>query len=59
MVLIKMIQTSKNRWKLISEAGVVILDDIILGTEYDAKVFAENYISSFQNWRVCVIPIKR
>ena len=58
MTLIKMIQTSKYKWQLTTDNGIILLDGISLDNIYDANEYAENYVSSFIGWDFIVIPME-
>ena len=55
---VQMVQTSRNRWKLLAPKGHVMVDDIVLSNIHEAKEFVDKYISSFTGWSYDVIPMK-
>jgi hypothetical protein len=42
-----MIQTSRNRWKIQSESGNVILDDVMLSNKTEAEEYIKCYVSTW------------
>lgn len=55
---VKIVQTSQNRWHIESEQGHVLQDDITLSNPLHAKIYVENYISSFNTqWVYEVKPL--
>lgn len=48
-------QMTRNRWRIESWQGKILLDDIILTTAYDAEMFIKAYISSFPSWGYILI----
>jgi hypothetical protein len=48
-MIVYMVQTSRNRWKIQSESGSILLDDIILSNEVEAEEYVKGYVSSW-NW---------
>lgn len=58
MTEVKMIQTSKYRWKIVSPAGHVLLNDIHVNNIYNARKFVENYISSYRGWTYKLEPLE-
>ncbi len=55
MKCIKMIQVTKYRWKVISDSGNIILDDLLLASPYHAEEWIKSYISSFAGWKYLLI----
>lgn len=53
---IKMIQESTNRWRIESDTGIVLTDDIILG-KLEAEDYMKRYISSYSTWTYEIIPM--
>ena len=55
-----MVQTTQNLWRIESEKGVILQDDIRnIRSEYDANRYVQNYISSFVGWIATVVPLKK
>lgn len=57
MTLVIMRQVSKQRWRLESEAGKIIEDDIQCYTPYDAECWVKAYTSGYQCWEYKIIPL--
>lgn len=55
---VKMIQTSRQLWKMVSSKGCVIKEDVMVYSEYEANEYVRKYISSFSGWSYVVLPIK-
>ena len=49
-VYVKMVQTSKYCWKIVSPSGKVMIDCIFLNDADQAKEYIKAYISSFTGW---------
>lgn len=47
MALVKMKQTAKNRWRIETIFGIIILDGIILGNKAEAEEFIKAYVSTW------------
>jgi hypothetical protein len=56
-MIVYMVQTSRNRWKIQSESGRVLLDDIILSNETEAEEYVKGYVSSW-NWDYKMVPLE-
>lgn len=54
-----MVQTMQFRWKIETDQGHVLQDDIMLQNSYEANKYAQNYISSFSGWTVDIVPLKK
>jgi len=58
MIIINIVQVSKNRWKLETQDQVLILDDIMLYSIREAEDYAKAYISTWASWDFNVIPME-
>jgi hypothetical protein len=47
MTVVTMKRISKNRWRIESSSGNVLLDDIILGTVAEAEEYVKAYVSTW------------
>jgi hypothetical protein len=56
---VRMVQTMQHRWKIETEKGVVMQEDIILQNPTQAQGYVTNYISSFSGWTAEVVPLKK
>ena len=56
---VRMVQTMQHRWKLESEKGVLLKDDIFVQNPTQAREYGNAYISSFQGWSLEVVPLKK
>jgi len=56
---LNMIQTSQNRWQLVAPKGNILVSDIMVSSELEAKDYVKRYISSFMNWEYKLEPIKK
>ena len=50
MACVKMIQTSKHKWRIETLHGIVLLDDITIDNRFQAEAFVISYISSYIGW---------
>lgn len=50
MITINMKQVSKNRWRLETKSGIIILDNIVVHTNEEANKYALAFVSSWHNW---------
>ena len=57
MINLMMIQISKNRWKIETNGGIVLIDDIYVANKYEATEYAKAYISSQQGWDFELKPL--
>ena len=57
MVIIKMVQTNKFQWELVSPTGFVIKSDLSFHNAEKAGEYAKNYASSFLAWGYEVVPL--
>jgi hypothetical protein len=58
MIVVRMVQTNKNGWRLETDNGTIILDDIILHSVEEARRFANAYISTWQSWDFSIITME-
>ena len=49
----------QHRWKLESDKGVLLKDDIFVQSPAQAREYGNAYISSFQGWCLEVVPLKK
>ena len=54
-----MVQTNLHNWRIESEKGTVVKDDISVQNPYKAEEFVRSYISSFQSWTYEMVPLKK
>ncbi len=58
MTTVYLVQTNKYRWRLESDKGVVIMDDISANSSYDAEKWVRGYVSSFACWQYKIKPLE-
>jgi len=49
-VCVRMVQTSKYCWQILSPSGKVIVDSIFLNDASQARDYVKAYVSSFTGW---------
>lgn len=54
-----MIQIQRCYWQVQTPNGKVLRDNITISSVLEAKLYIENYISSFTNWGYDIMPIKK
>jgi hypothetical protein len=52
-----MIQTEPCTWKIMTEKGIILKDDIKVSMIYEAEDYVKRYISSFNSWTYELIPL--
>lgn len=52
-----MIQTEPCTWRIESEAGIILKDDIKVSIIYEAEDYVKRYVSSFTDWTYELIPL--
>lgn len=57
--VIKMVQVMPTKWELQAPNGAILKKDIICGNLTEALEYARAYASSFNDWSVEVIPLKK
>lgn len=55
---LNMIQTSKHKWRIETESGTVMQEDINIFSEYEAEEYIKRYVSSFQSFSYDLKPKK-
>jgi len=50
-------QQTPCRWQITTEKGIVLKDDIMLGTFLEAEDYVKRYVSSFSNFIYEMKPI--
>lgn len=59
MVIVKMVQTSKYQWQLLSQKDTIICDNIAFGTVYEAEEWVKKYISSYMTWGYKIVTLTK
>lgn len=54
-----MIQILNYKWRLESESGALLKDNILVQNETEALSYANAYASSFLNWEIKLIPLEK
>lgn len=57
MSTVKMIQHSKHKWCIKTDKGVVLQDEIVISSPFEAELYIKNYISSFQGWTYDIVNL--
>ena len=58
--VVVMKQQSRHKWRLETAQGHVLTEDLVISNIFEAKRYAENYISSFQHgWQIIMKPITK
>ena len=50
MTIVKLIQTSKYQWRLLSPKGTVMVDDLAFPSQYKAEEWIKAFISGQMGW---------
>ncbi len=53
---VRMVQTSRHRWQLLSPNNNIMVDDILCQSPHKAEEWVKSYISSFPRWDYVIIP---
>lgn len=53
---LRIVQHNKNKWYITNPDGMILQDDINLGSEYEAEMFIKAYVSSYLNYRYLIVP---
>lgn len=56
---LKMIQTSKHKWRIESPNGAILVEDLVIDSVKHAHDYVKGYISSFSGWSYELIPIRK
>ncbi len=56
VTIVYLVQLNKYRWRLESNKGVIIMDDISAHSSYDAEKWVRGYVSSFACWEYRIKP---
>jgi hypothetical protein len=56
---IKMIQTSKHKWRIETSNGNVLVEDLVIDSLKHAEDYVKGYASSFVGWSYELIPIEK
>ena len=51
-------QINKTSWQILSESGILLVDDIKLGLIAEAEDYVKRYISSFDTWTYDILPME-
>jgi len=51
-------QTSKYMWRIVSQNGTIVQDNIPLNNGNSAYLYIKNYVSSYNNWDYVVETMK-
>lgn len=56
---LRIVQETANRWRVENEKGAVILDGLMLESQYRAEEFIKGYISSFLCFNYEVVTLNK
>lgn len=57
-VTVYMVQTMPRLWRIQSEKGIVLMDDIMVYSVREATDYVRRYVSSWDNWNYEVKPLE-
>lgn len=55
----RIVQETKNRWRVENGKGDMLVDNLMIESVYRAEQYIKGYISSYQNYRYEIIPLRR
>lgn len=58
MIVVKMVQVSQYKWKIVSDRGIVLQEPIYIAS-IKAEEYIKAYISSYQGWGYEVKPLRK
>lgn len=56
---VKMVQTSKSRWKLTTRSGYVLVDNLHIVSVREAEEYVKSYISCYHCWKYEIEPLAK
>lgn len=54
-----MVQLSKHKWRIETQNGTVIKDDVTVHSISEATEYIKRYISSYNDWDFNILPLKK
>lgn len=52
-----MIQSLQHKWRIESEQGQILQEDLNMGSVDEAENYCRRYVSSFMDWSYEVVPL--
>lgn len=53
--VVTMLQVSKHRWNLISPKNTMMVEGLLLESQFKAEEWVRNYISGFSDWTYVIL----